>query len=53
MTEVDGTLNEDGEIIDVYLFKSEILDIPTSEADTLDLAAAAALAEQIANQGEP
>ena len=42
---VDWTYNEDGEIIDVYLFKSEILEIPTTEADILDMATAARLAE--------
>ena len=34
-----------GEIVDVYLFQSEILDIPISESDIFDMACYDALAD--------
>ena len=49
-TMIEWTYNEDGEPIDVFIFKSGIVDIPTTPAEQLDLAAAAALAELEAKQ---
>ena len=42
---LDWTYDENGNIIDVYLFQSEILDIPLSDADKFDQAQNDALAE--------
>ncbi|MCK5577873.1 MAG: hypothetical protein KAI14_06095 [Dehalococcoidales bacterium] len=53
MTEIDWTYNKDGDLVDVYLFKSEILDIPQTDQEAFDQAYYEALAQHEADQTNP
>ena len=53
-TIIEWTYDEHGNIIDLYMFKSDMEMLPTTEAEILDMAANASLAQHEANQdGEP